>query len=103
MQYLVHQFNQTLALIRKCSSGADKLFVYALKPNFINQYPPQTDERWKQCNSKWLGKNSAAFVSQPENVGTISDPETGFSNSFSEQEHKELSAILVATQNMTEI
>lgn len=41
MQYfVVHQFNQTLALIKKYSSGADKLFVYTLKPNFINQISP---------------------------------------------------------------
>lgn len=44
--------------------------------------------------------DSAAFVSQPENVGTINDPEIGFSNSFSEQEHEKLPAVLVATQNM---
>lgn len=47
--------------------------------------------------------DSAAFISQLENVGTISDPEMGYNNSFLEQEQKELSAILVATQNMTEI
>lgn len=51
----------------------------------------------------WQEGGSAAFISQPENVGTISDPEMGFSNSFSEQEQKELSAVLVATQNMTDI
>lgn len=36
-------------------------------------------------------------------VETINDPEMGFSNSFSEQEHKELLAIVVATLNVTEI
>lgn len=33
--------------------------------------------------------DSAAFISQPENVGTINDHEMGFSKSFSEQEHEE--------------
>lgn len=51
----------------------------------------------------WQEVDSAAFTSQLENVGTISDPEMGFSNFSSEQEKKELSAILKATQNMTEI